>query len=425
MKSTNVDRLVVLLMGFALSMSAASQTIWPNYISDIQPDVSESSVLAQAPADARVQTPDVSLPTDKTSWSGEWSGWACQARLCDLKLIVESIRGDGATIFYSIASSQAGAISQRLEAKFNSNELQAVLPSGMQIAFRMRTHNVVEMVGNSQGKVSFGGVLSNRPLGNRIIERISTPFVENGKRVFLEVVIYKPPGDGPFPALMFNHGSTGNGDDAALFSSTWTSPVIARFFNEQGWMVVFPQRRGRGKSDGLYDEGFELDRSRYSCDPKLSLPGLERAVADLDAAASHVAGRPDVDSKRMLIGGQSRGGVASIAYSGAYPSRFVGVLNFVGGWVGDACRHSNPINGEGFRRGAAYPKATLWLYGENDPFYKISHSRKNFDVFQAAGGIGEFHAFNLGAGQSGHGLISMRSQWQSAVMSYLDQIQGK
>ena len=421
----NVDRLAVLLMGVALSMSAASQAIWPNYISEIQPDVSESLVAAEALADARVQAPDASLPAAKARWSGEWSGWACQGRLCDLKLIVESVRGDGATIVYSAASSQAGARSQRLEAKFNSDELQAVVASGMQIAFRMRTDHVVEVVGNSQGKVSFGGVLSNRPLGNRMVERIPTPFFENGKPVSLEMVIYKPPCAGPFPTLMFNHGSTGDGDDRALFTSTWTSAVVARFFNEQGWMVVFPQRRGRGKSDGLYDEGFELDRSKYSCDPKLSLRGLERAVADLDAAASHVAGRADVDSKRMLIGGESRGGMASMAYSGAHPNRFVGVLNFVGGWVDDACRHSNLINGEGFRRGATYPKATLWLYGENDPFYKISHSRKNFDAFQAAGGIGEFHVFNLGAGQSGHGLISMRSQWQNAVIRYLDQIQGR
>lgn len=124
-------------------------------------------------------------------------------------------------------------------------------------------------------------------------------------------------------------------------------------------MVVFPQRRGRGKSDSLCDEGFELDRSKYSCDPKLSLPGLDRAVADLGAAAGYVAVRPDVDNKRMLIGGQSRGGAASIAYAGAHPSRFIGVLNFVGGWVDDACRYSNLINGEGFRHGATYPKATL------------------------------------------------------------------
>jgi len=56
--------------------------------------------------------------------------------------------------------------------------------------------------------------------------------------------------------LLFHHGSTGKGDDPSRFISTVTSPALAKFFNDRGWMVMFPQRRGRGKSDGLYDEGF-------------------------------------------------------------------------------------------------------------------------------------------------------------------------
>src|SRR5260370_34478785 len=38
---------------------------------------------------------------------------------------------------------------------------------------------------------------------------ISTKLRENGKPLRLEVVIDKPPGDGPFPLLLVNHGSTG------------------------------------------------------------------------------------------------------------------------------------------------------------------------------------------------------------------------
>lgn len=237
LKPMNVDRLTVLFIGLALSMSAASQAIWPNCSSEIQPDASESLVAAQAPADARVQAPDASLPTDKARWSGEWSGWACQGRLCDLKLIVESVRSDGATIVYSAASSQAGAISHRLKARFNADELQAVLASGMQIAFRMRTDNVVEVVevvGHSEGKVSFGGVLSNRPLGSRIVERIPTPFVESSKPIFLEMVIYKPPGAGPFPTLIFKHGSTGNGDDSSDFHQHLDQSRYRPFFQRTG-----------------------------------------------------------------------------------------------------------------------------------------------------------------------------------------------
>ena len=56
-------------------------------------------------------------------------------------------------------------------------------------------------------------------------------------------------------------------------------------------IVLFAQGRGRGQSDGLYDEGFERDRSRYACRPELAIPGLDRPVADLDVVMTHV--RPD------------------------------------------------------------------------------------------------------------------------------------
>ena len=61
--------------------------------------------------------------------------------------------------------------------------------------------------------------------------------------------------------VIFNHGSTGTGDDPKRFSYTWTSLPVARFLVRQGWMVLFPQRRGR--SDGEYAEGLAADGSGY------------------------------------------------------------------------------------------------------------------------------------------------------------------
>jgi hypothetical protein len=51
---------------------------------------------------------------------------------------------------------------------------------------------------------------------------ISTELRE--KPVRLEVVIYKPPGDGPFPLLVVNHVSTGRGNNPALFTQTFSNP---------------------------------------------------------------------------------------------------------------------------------------------------------------------------------------------------------
>lgn len=253
--------------------------------------------------------------------------------------------------------------------------------------------------------------------------RVPTPFVENGAPVTLEMVVYKPEGAGPFPAVMFNHGSTGIGNDPSLFKQTWAPERLANWFTQRGWLVAFPQRRGRGQSDGLYDEGFTAKRDHYSCEPALALAGFEHALADLEAAVAWLQRNPDVDARRMDIAGWSRGGILAIAYAGTRPGVFQGAINFVGGWMSDKCpgNTADAINPVTFRRGAAFSQPTLWLYGEKDSFYAIAHSRKNFEAFTEAGGKGSFKAFDLEPGTNGHMLHTQPALWGPAVEAYLAQ----
>lgn len=420
----NFFKTIIFALLVSIGQLTASQTNWPGYISQLEHDTSESTVAAVLPADASVQAPANGVSSNKARFGGIWSGWGCQSRVCDIKLVVEKLTDEAATIVYAGASS-TGKLTERAQAVFAGDEFRARLSTGTALSFRIRSGNSgeIEFAGIApDGTVRLAGVLSQSPAPIKTTERIPTPFIENGKPVTLEVVIYKPAGNGPFPALMFNHGSTGNGDNPALFTSTYTSAALARFFIDKGWLVAFPQRRGRGKSDGLYDEGFEVNRSRYSCDPQLSLPGLEHALSDMDAAYSYLAARPDVDSKRLLIGGQSRGGIASSVYAATRPMQFVGVVNFVGGWISDRCPGAGAINTVSFRRAAGFASPMLWLYGENDPFYKISHSKSNFDAFTQAGGKGSFRVFDAGSGRNGHGIISQSDLWRSAMDDYLKQL---
>ncbi len=186
------------LAGPKRSMYDASPTLWPSYITALEPDVSESPVVAVLPDDTRVLVPAAALAEDKARWSGHWSGWAYDARKCDVKMVVESVRGDGATVVYSTASVSVACVAERIEATFDSGELRGVLASGAQLALRMRQSGVVELVANVNGGVRYAGVLSNQPLPSRSVERIATQLVEHGQPVSLEVVIYKPAGAGPF-----------------------------------------------------------------------------------------------------------------------------------------------------------------------------------------------------------------------------------
>nr|WP_301542825.1 alpha/beta hydrolase [Cupriavidus basilensis] len=243
---------------------------------------------------------------------------------------------------------------------------------------------------------------------------IPTHLLEDGRPVHLQLVVWKPACMGPYPTVVFNHGSTGSGNKPALFRRTATAPSAAKFFNDRGWMVVFPQRRGRGKSGGLYDEGFKRDRSGYACEPELSLPGVDRAIEDLDAAMEHIARRPDVQRDRVLVAGASRGGALAIAYAGERPDRFLGAINFNGGWLGRLCPTHAEVNRTTFVRGAAFKKPTLWLHGNLDQYYRIAQCRANFEAFSAAGGRGTFYALH-----GGHGLIAQPQLWADAMSAYL------
>ncbi|MGX7707057.1 alpha/beta hydrolase family protein [Methylobacterium sp. Gmos1] len=248
--------------------------------------------------------------------------------------------------------------------------------------------------------------------------------LENGATTRLEVALFRPSGPGPFPLLVFNHGSTGLGRDPAAFTRTYWSFPVADELVRRGWMVAFPQRRGRGRSDGLYDEGFDPDRSRgYTCDAPVALAGAERALDDVEAAVAALRRRDDVAAGPIVVAGQSRGGVLSVAFAGRHPNLVRGVVNFVGGWLGEGCGSAAEVNASLFRRGGAFPGSTLWLYGHHDPYYSVAHSRRNFEAFRAAGGTGEFLAFDV-PNRVGHAVNWYWELWREPVGRYLDRVGG-
>src|ERR1700722_20523455 len=58
----------------------------------------------------------------------------------------------------------------------------------------------------------------------------------------LHGVIYMPPGHGPFPAILFNHGS------APGMLSKDAFDALGPVFAGQGWVFFGPYRRGQGLS---------------------------------------------------------------------------------------------------------------------------------------------------------------------------------
>jgi dienelactone hydrolase len=246
------------------------------------------------------------------------------------------------------------------------------------------------------------------------------PVTVDGEQVKLAVITYKPAGNGPFPTLIFHHGSTGRGNDPTLFAKPYDPKTVAEWFTSRGWAVLAPSRRGRGGSENRYDEGFANDRTQgYSCDPTLSLPGADRALRDIDAVTPILLAQPFVDRSRFIVGGISRGGVLTIAWSGGHPTEPRAAINFVGGWMGTGCSTASTINQNLFVRGAAFAQPTIWLYGDKDAYYPLSHSRQNFAAFEAAGGKGTFNEYVPPGTMNGHFISSVPALWTATLETYL------
>jgi pimeloyl-ACP methyl ester carboxylesterase len=386
------------------------------------------------PEDAKAAAVVETDPTELRQWAGAWVGaWGGTLKHV---LLVESVTADGlARVVYAIGDNPWLGIRRgwsRHEATLSGRRL-TISEAEFSATYDLNDQGGLNAT-YTRGKIVSHAAMTKTDLTalwepDAVIpwtrgrsEHLRTALIEDGKPVNLEVLIFSPNGVGPFPLAMFNHGSTGRGTNGALFTETWFDLGLADFLNNRGWIVAFPQRRGRGKSDGLYDEGFSSDRRQgYTCDFDISLSGAERALDDIGAAMDALRQRPDVAPSRVLIGGQSRGGILSIAYAGMHPDQIFGVINFVGGWMGTGCATASRLNGTLFERGARFDRPTLWLYGDQDAFYDIQHSRNNFMLFQSAGGQGTFLEFSVPGGR-GHAVLNAPELWEGPVADYLSSL---
>ena len=242
-----------------------------------------------------------------------------------------------------------------------------------------------------------------------------TSLREGGKPVKLEIPAMKPPGRGPHPIAIINHGASGQILDLAAARETWAPEAMADYFLRRGFAVAFPQRRGRGHSEGTYDEGLEPDRTRYSCDPKRAGAGLARAVEDVRAAVEALARDRELNASRLLIVGQGRGGLVAGAYAARHPAGVIGVINFAGGWIG-GCPYAYEINRPLLAGGAKYQRPVLWLYGAADEQYSSLYVRHLHGAFSAAGGKAQLEVLT-----GGHDLYAVRDTWLEVVDRYLAQ----
>lgn len=234
---------------------------------------------------------------------------------------------------------------------------------------------------------------SSMQLDRRLNEQaVMLPVETDGKIVELETTIYKPPGNGPFPLLLMNHGKNpGN----ARTQPRSRHLQIASVFVHRGFVVAIPMREGFAASGGQYPrDGCDVRRHAFD------------EAKDSAAALNELVKLPYVDRSRILIAGQSDGGLVTMALSTRQIPGVLGVINFSGGLRMKTCPgwQQNLVSTySSIGKLARYP--SLWFYGDNDQLWPQPMPQQMFSAYtsQATGTASRARMVDIGSfGKNSH-----------------------
>jgi len=238
--------------------------------------------------------------------------------------------------------------------------------------------------------------------GPRLIEeKIRIP-TQSGRTI--AATILRPDAQGPFGAVVLNHGVSASARERARESSDLLINAAA-VFARRGYVVVLPLRRGFGATGG------EMAEDPGTCSNPDYKSAEQNAADDVMASYDYVRSLPYVDGNRMMLAGQSAGGMVSVFTAATrQPQGLVAVLAFAAGRGGDPDVNPGvPCAIEPVARvfdslGKTIRVPVLFHYAENDLFFSPKVSRGWFDRFNANGANAEY-ALQPAFGKDGHYLF--------------------
>lgn len=219
----------------------------------------------------------------------------------------------------------------------------------------------------------------------------------------LQGYLYIPNGAGPFPAILWNHGSERH---------PGSQPVLAGFYLSHGFIFFVPHRRGQGRSAGRYI----MDEIRESRGADV-VAAQERASLDVAAALSWLRDRPEVDPKKVVISGCSFGGIQTILAAGRF-SDVRAFVAFAPGAMSWSDRRIQELLERALRKSTA---PVLILQAHND--YNLGPSIVLGKVAAASGGRSTVYPDFGTSAQDGHWRFATTQPgidiWGSDVLAFI------
>jgi dienelactone hydrolase len=204
---------------------------------------------------------------------------------------------------------------------------------------------------------------------------------------FIVVTLYKPDGPGPFPLAIYNHGANGDTVNPGAQPRARQN-FLVYYFLSRGYAVALPMMRGYSGSTGGLQTQQSLNLRQYNDNCNYTEDGLDSAK-DIKTTIDYLATQSDIDTKQIIVTGQSFGGFNTLAVGALGLDNVKVLFNFAGGMNGGKCSETaiqEEVNKAARYFGAHTKAPSLWFYGENDHIIPVETWMALFDNYTAAGG---------------------------------------
>jgi len=242
--------------------------------------------------------------------------------------------------------------------------------------------------------------------------------------------LYKPNGNGPFPVVIFSHGRSGERD------KRWhlKAPVLnghGNFWLRKGFAVVASVRPGYGDTGGVDREASGATGSGSACGGTPDYFRVARFAGEAVLTTMEwLKSQPWSNNDKILLVGQSVGGLTTIGVAATNPNGVIGAINFAGGFGG--APHATPgrscqpdkltaLFGE---FGKTIKAPSLWLYAENDLYWPAEAPKEWHQAFAAGGSKTKFVMTPALTGtDDGHNLLAVGGRmWSPHVNDFVKEL---
>ncbi|HVO80962.1 MAG TPA: dienelactone hydrolase family protein [Terriglobales bacterium] len=242
----------------------------------------------------------------------------------------------------------------------------------------------------------------------------------------LKAYLWKPAGPGPFPAVLFNHGSGGNEADlTAGMQITESADILAPFFIKHGYAFFYPFRRGHGPSADqapLMQDVLRREEKEKGKEARQHLQFKLLTTDQLDdvmAALAFLKTVPGIDTHRIAVAGNSFGGSLALLMA-ERDSTMRAAVTFAaaaGSWESSA-----EMRDRLFTAIRKMNAATMLIHAEND--YSTAAGRALAEELQR---LHKPHSLKISpkvglTSDDGHNMLYENiPAWEDDVFKFLDQ----